>query len=92
MAPQQQEKPRVRVPSNNVPTSDSFVNFAARLGLGANNQFSAGHYDFNLRQNSPAFELGFRPINTENVGPRKQPFTKRVLTFSFGTRLKAKFP
>jgi len=41
-------KPRIRVPSNNVPTSDSFVNFAARLGWGADNQFSASRYAFHF--------------------------------------------
>lgn len=55
------EKPRVRVPHNNVPTSDSFVNFAARLGLGAQNQFSAGHYDFNfITRNRVQMEAMYR--------------------------------
>jgi len=30
-------------------------------------------FDFKLKPNSPAFALGFKPINMEEVGPRKNP-------------------
>lgn len=30
----------------------------------------AGNYDFRLRENSPAFDLGFQPIDISRVGPR----------------------
>jgi hypothetical protein len=31
------------------------------------------NFDFQLRENSPAFSLGFQPIDVENVGPRSTP-------------------
>ncbi len=40
---------------------DSFVNFAARLGIGANNQFSNGSYQFDfLTRNRTQLEAGYR--------------------------------
>lgn len=37
-----------------------------------NPQFTdAGLYNFTLQKGSPAFQLGFQPINMETVGPRK---------------------
>lgn len=32
----------------------------------------AAHFDFSLKEHSPAFRLGFNPINMEDVGPGKQ--------------------
>jgi len=40
-------KPRIRVPSRAL-TADGFVNFQARLGYGAGNQFSGGTYQNNF--------------------------------------------
>lgn len=31
------------------------------------------HFNFNLLPDSPALDLGFRPINLQSVGPRKKP-------------------
>jgi hypothetical protein len=31
----------------------------------------AKNFDFTLRKDSPAFALGFKPIDTSDVGPRK---------------------
>jgi len=40
---------------------DSFVNFAARLGVGANNQFSQGHYQHNwITKNRGELEAAYR--------------------------------
>lgn len=41
------DKPRIRVPSR-APTADGFVNFQARLGYGAGNQFSGSTYQNNF--------------------------------------------
>jgi hypothetical protein len=41
--------------------------------LYTNPQFTnAGLYDFSLQKTSPAFQLGFQPINMEIIGPRKK--------------------
>jgi hypothetical protein len=32
---------------------------------------NAGNYDFRLLPESPAFKLGFKPIDMTEVGPRK---------------------
>lgn len=43
--------------------------------LFANPMFTdIGHFNFSLQKNSPAFQLGFKQINVEDVGPRKRPF------------------
>lgn len=53
-------KPRIRVPSRTL-TADGFVNFKARLGYGAGNQFSAATYQNNfISRNRVRLEAMYR--------------------------------
>ena len=36
----------------------------------------AANYDFRLKENSPAFQLGFQQIDMAAVGPRTEPGVK----------------
>lgn len=54
-------KPKVRVPAGSSATSDSFQNFAARLGWGMPNQLSASRYTFHyVSRNRIQMEAAYR--------------------------------
>jgi hypothetical protein len=43
----------------------------------------AEHFDFRLKENSPAFQLGFKNIDTSTVGPRGKTGTESLFNDHF---------